>query len=74
MISGRFYYEHQGVEKRRSISIHGMYKNIFSDKSEHFSGKQLVELTTVNVVEYMMNQKKCYNMRKRFAHCRFSNG
>ena len=55
---GKFLLQVSGVKEKTKHQYSRYVQNFLCEKFNHFSEKQLAELAPIDVIEYMMNQKK----------------
>lgn len=59
---GKFLLQVSGVKEKTKHQYSRYVQNFLYEKFDHFSENQLAELGPVDVIEYMMNQKKIHNI------------
>lgn len=59
---GKFLLQVSGVKEKTKDQYSRYAQKFLCEKFDHFSEKQLAKLAPVDVIQYMMNQKKIYNI------------
>jgi len=59
---GKFLLQVSGVREKTKHQYSRYVQKFLCEKFDHFSEKQLAALSPVDVIEYMLNQKKIYNI------------